>query len=190
MTADTTAAPLPGSPFDVPLAELSGPLGRDALEACFEVARCTPSAANLQPWRFQVLTSEATRRQVAAHALNALGLKTANHRNDALAAVPVIVLGCLDVLRAKCRFGEHGQHRYGTQDLAAATQVLRQAAWQRGVASHWVRELDTDALQRALGYAPRLELQLAVAFGRVADPARLERPPCLETRYVVHWEQP
>lgn len=184
-----TAEPLPGVPFDVPLTELEGPLDSAALKACFELARRTPSAANLQPWRFHVLRSEAARRHVAAHALNALGLKSPNHRNEALAAVPVIVLSCLEVLRAKCRFGERGYSRYGVQDLAAATQALRYAAWQRGIASHWVREVDTDTLQLSLSYAPRLELHAVIAFGRVADPGRLERPPCLDMHHVVHWEQ-
>ena len=173
--------------FDVPLAALAGEVPRDALAAALAHASGTPSAANLQPWMMYVLTSDAARAQVAANALDALGRRRPNHRDAALSAVPALVLACMDVARAKCRFGARGVELFGIQDVAVAAHRVRLAAWRAGLASCWVREVDLEAIGRELGLAPRFEAQALLAFGR-ARVEELERPPRLRSEDVVRWE--
>lgn len=177
-----------GGVFDVPLAALQGPVPREQLLAALAAAEGTPSAANLQPWMFLVLRSERSRNVLAEHSLNALGLKVANHRAEALLGVPALVLACADRLRARCRFGDRGERLFGVQDVAAAIAAVRERAWRDGLVSCWVRELDFDAVADALGLAPRFTPQALLAFG-VADVGSIERPPSLPPDVYVRWEE-
>lgn len=172
-----------GEVFDVPLALLTGVVSADDLTPAFEAIEGVSSAANLQPWRFWLLDPRQ-RAIVAGHAQDALGRSRPNHRNDAMAAAPALVLAAMDVGRAKCRFGTRGAELFGVQDVAVATHALRSAAWTIGLASHWIREVDLEAAQAELALTPRVRAQALVAFGRVDD-APLERPPSLSWRDVV-----
>lgn len=58
-----------------------------------------------------------------------------NHRNKAIMQAAELVLVGVNVLRAKCRFGERGLEFFAVQDVAAAHSV-RLAALSRGIASH------------------------------------------------------
>lgn len=189
-TTDTAAEPtdLLDGLFDVPLAALCGPVNPAALREALAAASCAPSAANLQPWMFYVLTSPGARRAVAERALNALGLPMKNHRNHALEGVPVLVMACTDVLRAKCRFGDRGRDLFAVQDVAVAIHNVRLAALRAGIFSHWMRELDFSALSHDLKLAPRFAAQAVIAFG-LTHTTELERPPRLPFERVVRWEE-
>lgn len=163
----------------MPLAALTGAVPAAAVDEAIAQARFTPSAANLQPWTFIRLTQAGSIRTVAEHSLNSLGLPMPNHRNDAILNVAHLVLVCMNVLRAKCRFGQRGVDQFAVQDVAAAAHAVRLAALELGVASHWIRELDFAALDTALQLTPRLRLQAVLAFGQ-APTGQLERPPRLD----------
>ena len=177
------SGPLAGEPFDVPLALLTGVVSAGDLVPAFEAIEGVSSAANLQPWRFWLLDPRQ-KAIVAGHAQDALGRSRPNHRNDAMAAAPALVLAAMDVGRAKCRFGVRGAELFGVQDVAVATHALRRAAWAIGLTSHWVREVDLAAAQEDLALTPRVRAQALVAFGRVGD-GPVERPPSLRWRDVV-----
>lgn len=176
-----------GEIFDVPLTELTRLAPDGLLEEALGEARFTPSAANLQPWTFVRLTRPESVRALADNSLNALGLPMPNHRNAALLNVAHLVLVCMNVLRGKCRFGDRGVNLFAIQDVAAATHTARIAAHARGIASHWIRELDFPAVEAALGLTPRLRLQGVIAFG-LAETAGLERPPRLDPQHFVFTE--
>lgn len=177
--------PMDGTPFDVPLEALRGPVPEDDLRASLRAVEGTPSAANLQPWRFWLL-ADADRPHLAARAQDALGRPRANHRTSALAGVPVLILAGMDVARAKCRFGERGAELFGIQDVAVATHAVRLAAWRRGLGSHWVREVDLGGLHEDLALSPRVRLQALLALG-ACDAHGLERPPALAWDQVTTW---
>lgn len=175
--------------FDVPLASLTKPVASELIDEALAAARFTPSTANLQPWTFIRVTRPETVNSLALHSLNSLGLPMPNHRNEAITHVAHLVLVCMNVLRAKCRFGQRGVEQYAVQDIAAAAHSVRLAALQNGVASHWIRELDFPALNSALGLLPRLQLQAVLAFGG-APQERLERPPRLDPSQFIRHEEP
>lgn len=177
------SGPLPGTAFDVPLGSFRGPLGTEDLTAVLAAIPGTPSAANLQPWRFWVL-ADTDRPYVAARAQDALGRPRPNHRSSALTEVPTLLLAGMDVARAKCRFGDRGADLFGIQDVAVATHAVRAAAWQRGVGSHWVREIDLEGLQQDLALPPGVRAQALLALGR-CEPSAFERPPALDWRQVT-----
>lgn len=173
--------------FDVPLAALTGKANVADIDAALAAARFAPSAANLQPWTFIRVTQSETVRLIAENSLNSLGLPMPNHRNEAIAHVAHLVLVCSNVLRAKCRFGERGSEFYAVQDIAVATHTVRLAALARGISSHWIRELDFEALNQELSLAPRFGLHAVLAFGK-ADTKSLERPPQLDAKHFVRVE--
>lgn len=173
--------------FDAPLAALTGQVAGLDLDDALAAARFTPSAANLQPWTFIRVTRPETVQLIADSSLNALGLPMPNHRNEAILQVAELVLVGLNVLRAKCRFGERGLDFFAVQDVAAAAHSVRLAALSRGIASHWIREVDLQRLTDALGLAPRLRLQAVLAFGQ-ADVTTLEQPPRLFPEHFVRSE--
>lgn len=186
-TPDPAPESRPDEVFEVPLAALGGKVTREQLRRALAAAAGTPSAANLQPWMFTVLNADG-RARAAGHALDALGRRRPNHRDAALAAAPALVLACMDVARASCRFGPRGAELFGVQDVAVAVHRVRVAAWRAGLASSWVREVDLDALARELALAPRFAAQALLAFGR-AEVAALERPPALTPADFVRWQE-
>lgn len=175
------------SVFDVPIAALHGPVEQADLEPALAAAVGTPSAANLQPWMFWVVTDAASRDVIARHALDALGRRMSNHRSAALADAPSLVLACMDVLRAKCRFGDLGGDLFGIQDVAVAADRVRRKAAELGLASTWVRELDFAAVGTELELLPRFSPQALLVFGR-AEVDALERPPALPARHFIRSE--
>ncbi len=142
------------------------------------------SAANLQPWTVLHVTGTESRQLIADNSLNSLGLPLKNHRNEALLGVAELVLVCLNVLRGKCRFGQRGLDLYAIQDCAAAATTMRLAALNEGVSSHWVREIEMQAVTEGLNLAPRLEVQALLAFG-ATGPVLAERPPRLDAASFV-----
>lgn len=170
--------------YDVPLQALQGPVEPAVLERILAAAGLASSAANLQPWTVVHVASTEARQLIADNSLNSLGLPLKNHRNEALLGVAELVFVCLNVLRGKCRFGQKGLELYAIQDCAAAATTMRLAALEAGVASHWVREIDMDAVTDGLGLAPRLQVQALIAFG-ASGPDVAERPPRLDPASFV-----
>ncbi len=178
------------TPFDVPLAQLTEAPSNEDVIAILEGIEGVSSAANLQPWAVRILTADE-RDGVAEAAQDALGRPLKNHRSAAIREVACVMVVAMNVARAKCRFGLRGSTLFGIQDVAAVAASMRQAAWSRGVASHWVREVDLDVLADRLEMRPRLEPQIVLAFGRVAEHAVLEAPPSLAWQDVVEgWVEP
>lgn len=172
--------------FDAPLAALTGQVAELDLDDALAAARFTLSAANLQPWTFIRVTRPETVQLIADSSLNALGLPMPNHRDKAILQAAELVLVAINVLRAKCRFGERGLEFFAVQDVAAAHSA-RLAALSRGIASHWIREIGLQRLTDALGLAPRLRLQAVLAFGQ-ADVTTFEQPPRLLPEHFVRSE--
>ncbi|MFA5383083.1 MAG: nitroreductase family protein [Eubacteriales bacterium] len=60
---------------------------RDQINALLDSARLAPSACNAQPWRFKVVTDEATRQKLAQAAFN----------QSFIAGAPVVFVCCVDI---------------------------------------------------------------------------------------------
>lgn len=170
--------------IDVPIGVLKDPVTLEEIEAILAAAEATPSAANLQPWMFLMVSDLKSREVIARHALDALGRRMPNHRNAALAEAPSMVLACMDVLRAKCRFGDQGSRLFGIQDVAVAIDRVRAKAAEVGFASTWVREIDFEAVGEELALAPRFAPQALLVFGK-ADMDAIEKPPFLPPRDFI-----
>jgi nitroreductase len=116
------------------------PLPSTAIAVLLEAAVAAPSAGNLQPWRFIVVTSAPLRLRLARAA-----------RQDFVAEAPVVITVCAVPAESARRYGERGRSLYSVQDTAAATQNILLAATVCGLGSCWVGAFDEEAVRAALG---------------------------------------
>jgi nitroreductase len=142
------------------------PVGEEVIAWLLEAARWAPSAGNLQPWRFYVVTSSELRQKLAA----------ASRQGFVAQAPVVIVVGAVPEGSAQV-YGDRGRYLYCLQDTAAAIQNLLLAATAAGLGSCWVGAFDEAAVHRALGLPPEVRPVALVPLGYTREkpfaPARL-----------------
>lgn len=148
------------------------PVPRELIVQLLEAARWAPSAGNLQPWHFYVVTHEERRRCLATAAL----------RQDFVASAPVCIVVCAEPERSARHYGERGRHLYCLQDTAAATQNILLAATALGLGSCWVGAFDEDQVRSCLNIPDRLRPVAIVPVGYPAHKTtlRTQRRPLEE----------
>ncbi|HEX2999776.1 MAG TPA: nitroreductase family protein [Armatimonadota bacterium] len=92
------------------------PVPREILEDILECARWSPSARNIQPWSFVVVTHQVMRERIAE--------MTTSGKHIARAPVCIAVL-CED-------------SRYYVEDGSSATNAIMLAAWAHGLGTCWI----------------------------------------------------
>lgn len=134
------------------------PLEDGQLEKLLEAARWAPSAGNMQPWRFVVVTGDGTKRQLAADSYGQMFV----------AEVPVVI-GVLAIPEESARrYGDRGRRLYSIQDTAAAVQNILLTAYGMGLGTCWVGAFDDNAVARTLKCGPE---EVPVALVPVGWPA-------------------
>ncbi len=128
---------------------------RDLLIQIIEAARWAPSAGNLQPWHFFVVTTADRRQCLAQAALN----------QDFIVAAPVCVVVCAQPERSAKHYRERGRTLYCLQDTAAATQNILLAATAAGLGSCWVGAFDENRVAVCLGLPPGMVPVALVPLG-------------------------
>jgi len=161
----------------------STPLKRTEIEQILAAAALAPSAANVQPWEFIAITDAHVKAKLAALAQEPFLREAAEA--SWLAEAPVLVVACLDRLRAKARFGELGEKLIGIQDVAIAIHLTRIRAQSMGIGSTWVREFDLQGVAELLSLPSELVPQAVLAFGYTAE--RPQRTPQLQPTDFVRW---
>jgi nitroreductase len=144
------------------------PIERDILETIVDAARRAPTANNVQPWEFVVVTNAATRKQMAE--LTDWGKFIA----DSPACVAVF---CKDT-------------KYYLEDGSAATQTLLLAAAALGVQSCWVagdKKAYAARMAELLGVPKDHKLVSLIPLGYASG--RDNRTEKRELESVLHWEK-
>ena len=136
------------------------PIPQPALDRILEAVRIAPSACNLQPWRFLILTSPA--RQALACECYA--------RGTWLAAAPVIIVALGHTQAAWKRVNGSSAH---VIDVSIAMEHLVLAAAAEGLGTCWICAFDQELLRRKLGFAAEWE---AVAMTPLGYPNAEPRP--------------
>ena len=152
------------------------PIERETLTALVKVGMCAPSARNIQPWRFLVMTDKA---KLAAMTK----VLPAGQMLSQAAAAIVVAADAGDMDASKPGFD------YWVQDCSAATQNILLAAKAMGIGSVWLGVhpiVDRTAnLKRLLGLPENILPLGVVSLGYPAS----DEPP--KDKYVagkVHWE--
>lgn len=140
---------------------------REVLEEIVNVGRLAPTARNVQPWEFVVVTDPAKRRQLA---------DIAEHGKFISDAPACIVVLSQDT-------------KYYLEDGCAATVNILNAAAALGLGSCWVagdkKPYAGDILETC-GAPASLKLVCLIAIGYPAD---IPSPPKRPLGEVLHWEK-
>ena len=134
----------------------------DKVAQILEAGRAAPSAGNLQPWKFVVVSEKPKRRALADAALQQWWIETA----------PVLIVVVADVERTKQFYGLRGERLYVIQDCSAAIQNMVLAATALGVGSAWISAFEEEAVNRVLEVPSEARPQAIIALGYASEPAK------------------
>jgi nitroreductase len=150
-------------------------VSEEDVKRLIEAARWAPSAGNIQPWEFLVVTNAETKRRLSDAALHQAFIEEA----------PVVIVVCADVARSSWGYGSRGTDLYCLQDTAAATENMLLAAQALGLATCWVGAFHEDAVAKAIN-APRNVRPVAIVpLGHPAEKPRA--PPRRSSGEIVHY---
>jgi len=146
------------------------PLPREALEKIVDAARFSPTARNVQPWEFVVVTGRQLLKEIAG---------ITEHGKFIAAAG-----GCILVFSADTK--------YFLEDCSAATQSAMLAAEALGIASCWVAGDKKDyakELNRLLGVPDNFKLVSLIALGYPLTDRVFRTVEKRALKDVLHWEK-
>ena len=115
------------------------PIPAEVMARMRQALRLAPSACNIQPWHFILVTDGSLRRHVAQAAKG----------QDWVAQAPVLVVGCGFPGKAYQRMGGYGNSV--DVDLAIALDHLTLAAVAEGLGTCWIGAFDEARVKRLLG---------------------------------------
>ncbi len=146
------------------------PIPKDILEKIIDAARFAPTARNVQPWEFIVITKPETLKKIAGLADNG--------RFVAEAAACIAVF-CSDT-------------KYYLEDGCAATQNILLAATALGIGSCWVagdKKPYCSQVNNLLNVSQTLKLVSLVALGypEAKDNFRIAEKRNLKD--IIHWDK-
>jgi nitroreductase len=141
------------------------PIPRDVLMKILEAGRRAPSAMNLQPWHFIVVTDGKIKEALS-------------HRRwtGFLRDATFIIVGC----------GEKDK-KWSTVDVAIALQNMVLAAEALGLGSCWIGDFDESEVKGLLGIPDGLKVVALVSFGYPAEKPKPRPKKPLEE--IVHYDR-
>jgi nitroreductase len=125
------------------------------LDVLMEALRWAPSAGNMQPWFFYVVTNPEARAALAKAA----------YGQAFVARAPLVFVVCADPERSAARYRERGRDLYCYQDTAAAVENLLVVAHMLGYGACWVGAFDEKKARRALDVPDHLRPVAIVPVG-------------------------
>lgn len=124
----------------------STPIPEDKIKRILEAARLAPSAANIQPWHFIVVTDPEVRRKLAK------GGRYAGF----LAEAPVVIVGCGD---------RKASPKWYIVDTAIAMQNMVLTATAEGLGTCWVGSFNEEQVKKLLNIPDRFKVIALLAVG-------------------------
>ena len=148
------------------------PVPESAIETMLEAATYAPSAINIQPWKFTIVTSKAEMKRLSDIAKPALLRTLPDAGNEALSALkkslsdpkynifydaPLLI------------FVSGAQSRFGVYDCSMAAQNMMLAAYSLGIGSCWIGTAvalaNEPKIKAELGVPEDYEVHAAIIFG-------------------------
>jgi nitroreductase len=127
----------------------SKPVPKKTLEKLLEAARLSPSAKNIQPWHFIVVT-DIEKRKAFSSGIYAKFLK----------GVPAVIVLCGD---------EKASPEWYVVDVALAGENMVLAATAEGLCTCWVGSFDETKIKALLGIPESLRVVALLAVGYAKD---------------------
>lgn len=127
-------------------AYLPHPIPRETLLEILEAGRLAPSASNIQPWHFVVVTDPERRKMIADTGRWAGFIREA----------PIVIVGCGD---------PEASPKWYMVDVAIAMQNMVLAATSLGVGTCWVGSFDEEKVKKILKIPRKLRIVALLAMG-------------------------
>lgn len=140
------------------------PVSEEQLQYILECARLAPSAVNLQPWKFYVMTSQSDRERLQQC-----------YKRDWLSQAPLYILCCV---RRDEEWVRRDGKRHGDIDIAIAAEHICLAAAELGLGSCWVCNFDAVLCHSLFGLPEEEEALVIIPIGHpagVLQPAEKKR---------------
>jgi nitroreductase len=146
------------------------PVPRELVEQVLDAARWAPSGANLQPWKFIVVTDPEKRKRIGA------GAKFYFIKSHHVSEAPVLIVCLADVKKS----------RWAPVDVSMASQNLMLAAHALGLGTCFIGVFDEDVVRNECAIPDRYRIMGLITLGY---PAHDERTPSrLPLSDIVAWE--
>jgi nitroreductase len=142
------------------------------IERVLDAARWAPSAVNLQPWHFVVVT-QAERRAALAESAAIAGVVVMPH----VAQAPVLIALC----------GDERRSLWYVHDCCLASQNLMLAATALGLGTCWIGAFDEGKAREVLGLPEGMRVVGLITLGYPLRDRRTSTPR-LPLDSIVHWE--
>jgi len=120
---------------------------QDELQKILEAGRHSPSASNMQPWRFIVLTDPKIKEQLSHRQWSGFIKDTA-----------VTIAGC-------AYEGSDYARKWSRVDTSIALENMVIAAWGLGIGSCWVGDFDEDEVRSILNVPNDWKILALISFG-------------------------
>lgn len=128
---------------------------REKLEYVMECVRLAPSAVNLQPWRFRIVTSSEERQKLCQC-----------YKREWIQTAPVIIMASL---RNDEEWVRRDGKRHGDIDMAIAVEHLCLAATEQGLATCWVCNFDAQQCKELFALDEQEEPVVLIPIGYAND---------------------
>ena len=145
---------------------------RELIERVLDAARWAPSAVNMQPWQFVVLT-DPERRRALAKSTGVAGVVLQSH----VAEAPVLIALC----------GDERRSSWYVHDCCLASQNLMLAATALGLGTCWIGMFDESKVWQTLGLPEGMRVVGLITLGYPLH-EYLAPAPRLPLDSIVHWE--
>lgn len=157
------------------------PVPAEHVLAILNAARWAPSAGNLQPWVFVVVTDAEKKKRLA----EAAGFQMW------IAGAPVVIVAGANLLITKRVYGSRGETLYCIQDVAAAIQNMLLAAYSLGLATCWVGAFYEEAVAKIVGFPNHIRPMAIIPLGYGAEtPAAPRRRRLEEIAFLENYKNP
>ena len=114
------------------------PIGDDKVQALIGAARMAPSADNLLPWKFVVVSDEDLKRKLSGACTN----------GKRLPGAPLVLVACARLDEAEATIG--GYMNSYPVDVGMAISYLTLAARGQGLGTNWVFSFNEEKVREAL----------------------------------------
>ena len=132
---------------------LSDPVQPGLIEEIFDLARKAPSAKNLQPWRFVIVTHPETKQK----------LVRACRSQSFIAEAPVIIAGCADEMKSYPNIGRYT--RSFAMDLAIIFDHLTLIARGKGLGTCWIGAFNEEEVKIILNIPENIRVVALTPLG-------------------------
>jgi nitroreductase len=147
----------------------------EKLDRILEIGRRAPSASNLQPWHFIILSKD--KRREFDEVINRKSLNTA----------PVIIAACVEPNKAWVR--SYDKKNYAWVDVTIALTEMMAAATAEGLGSCWIAAFDPFKAREILNLPQNIELVILIALGYPEKPLSIEEKERKNLKNIIHYEK-